>query len=44
MTEQVTKVDNTTVINVYGFHVVNIEDNNINIVSNINNFINNRAE
>ncbi|MBR3628014.1 MAG: metallophosphoesterase [Elusimicrobia bacterium] len=41
--EQITKVDNTMVINVYGFHVVDVEDSKVSVVSNINNFINTEA-
>lgn len=38
--EQITKIENTTVVNVYGFHIVNIENDEVKIVSNIRNFIN----
>ena len=44
MTEQITRVDNTMVINVYGFHVVDIDDNKVSVVSNIKNFANSKAE
>ena len=38
MVEQISKVKNTTVINVYGFHMVDILEDKIKVVSNINNF------
>lgn len=41
MNEQITRVCNTMVINVYGFHIVDIEENSkIKVVSNIRNFKN----
>ena len=40
MTEQISKINNTTVVNVYGFHIINIENEKITITSNIKNFIN----
>jgi len=40
MNEQITRVCNTMVINVYGFHIVDIKNNKVSIVSNIKNFEN----
>lgn len=40
MNEQISKVDKTLVVNVYGFHIVNIVDDKIEIISNIKNFSN----
>lgn len=40
MTEQISKINNTTVVNVYGFHIINIENEKIKITSNIKNFTN----
>ena len=34
---QITKHDNTLVVNTYGFHIININDNDIKVVSNIQN-------
>ncbi len=37
--DQITKVNNTTVINVCGFHIVNIEDDEVKVISNIRTLI-----
>ena len=36
--EQISKINNTTIINVYGFHIIDIQDNNVVVTSNIRNF------
>ncbi len=43
MNEQITKVSNTLVVNVYGFHIVDVDNDNITVVSNIKNFEKNRV-
>ena len=36
---QITKIENTLVVNAYGFHIVDINDDNIKVVSNTKNFL-----
>ncbi|MGE4384238.1 MAG: metallophosphoesterase [Endomicrobiaceae bacterium] len=40
MNEQISKIDDTLVVNVYGFHIVNINKDKIEVISNIKNFSN----
>lgn len=35
---QITKHQNTLIVNAYGFHIININQNNIDVVSNVRNF------
>ncbi|MEA5001302.1 MAG: metallophosphoesterase [Endomicrobiaceae bacterium] len=38
MNDQISKIDDTLVVNVYGFHIVNIVNDKIEVISNIKNF------